>query len=73
MFNNKYIIIVHQVLTHLIHTFSHPTTYLVTSHLSSSHSLIGMDDSLSSMSQQPKPGQYTENPRKVEGLLSLVK
>ena len=64
-FNNN-----HQVLTHLIHTFSHPITHI--SPLS--HSLGNMDDSCSYLASSAKAGNQHKNPGgEKKGLRSLVK
>ena len=67
---HQYFIIVHQVLTHLIHTFTHPTTH-ISPH---SHSLGGKDDSrsyLASMAQARN--QHQTQGEKKKGHLSLIK
>jgi hypothetical protein len=68
-FSNNYIIIVHQVLTHPIHMFTHPFTH-ISPH---PHSLGGKDDSLSSLPQRPRPEANTNPGGEKKGHLSLVK
>ena len=64
------LIIIHQVLTHLIHTFSHPITHI--SPLS--HSLGNKDDSRSYLASSAKAGNQHKNPGgEKRGLHSLIK
>jgi hypothetical protein len=64
---HQYFIIHHQVLTHLIHTFTHPITH-ISPH---SHSLGGKDDSLSYLASSAIVGnQQTQGEEK--GLISLL-
>ena len=67
---HPYFLIVHQVLTHLIHMFTHPITHI--SPLS--HSLGDKDDShsyLASMAQARN--QHQTQGEKKKGHLSLIK
>ena len=65
-----YFIIVHQGLTHLIHTFTHPITH-ISPH---SHSLGGKDDSLSWLASTAKArNQHQTQWGKKKGLHSLIK
>ena len=64
------LIIIHQVLTHLIHTFSHPITHI--SPLS--HSLGDKDDSLSCIASSAKARiQHKNRGGEKKGLYSLIK
>ena len=66
----KFLIIIHQVLIHHIHTFSHPITHI--SPLS--HSLGDKDDSRSYLASSAKAGNQHKNPGgEKKGLHSLIK
>ena len=67
---HPFFIIVHQVLTHLIHKFIHPITH-ISPH---SHSLGGKDNSLSCLaSTAHAKNQQQPRGKKKKGLISLIK
>ena len=67
---HPYFIIVHQVLNHLIHLFTHPITH-ISPH---SHSLGGKDNSLSCLASTVKArNQHQTQGEKKKAHLSLVK